>query len=176
MKNKIHIIYIGVILVLGAFSIGLLTKNTSSKVSYINISEVFEKFGLKKELSIQFEKGSLGRDDILNEMYLGLETMLKDIEKNPSEDAILLYKKREAVYMEKREQFDSQKVAQLKEYDAQILRQLNQYVKDYGKEEGVDVILGATGQGNIMYCDEEMNITEEVIAYINERYHGGTSE
>ncbi len=176
MKNRIHAIYIAIIIGLTAFGAGILINHSSSKLAYIDLSAVFEKFELKKELSIKFEKGTLNRDDILNDMYISLEKMVKDIEENPSEESIIEYRKKEAVYHEKKEQFESQKVAQLKEYDAQILKQLTQYVKDYGKEKNIQVILGATGQGNLMYCDEEMNITDQVISYINVRYKGDTNE
>ena len=39
-------------------------------------------------------------------------------------------------------------------------------------ENGYDVIFGASGEGNIMYATDELNITSEVLAYCNKKYSG----
>lgn len=57
-------------------------------------------------------------------------------------------------------------------YDEQILNQLNQYVKDYAKEEGYDIIYSADGSGAIMAASDDMDITDKIVAYLNERYKG----
>jgi outer membrane protein len=54
----------------------------------------------------------------------------------------------------------------------QIWNQLNSYVQEYGQEHGYDYILGATGDGGIMYASEAKNLNEEVISYINDKYNG----
>lgn len=46
---------------------------------------------------------------------------------------------------------------------------IQSFLKDYNKTKGFSIILSKVGD-NILYIDESMNITEEVISGLNERY------
>ncbi|MCU0415791.1 MAG: OmpH family outer membrane protein [Cytophagaceae bacterium] len=56
--------------------------------------------------------------------------------------------------------------------ELKIWSQINQYVSEFGKERDYDLIFGANGNGSIMYADSSLNITPEVLKYINEKYSG----
>jgi Skp family chaperone for outer membrane proteins len=58
-----------------------------------------------------------------------------------------------------------------KEIEAMIWKRLNPYLIDFGKENGYEYIYGANGTGNVLYADEHQDITEEIIKYVNQRYH-----
>lgn len=51
-----------------------------------------------------------------------------------------------------------------------VLNEVNDYIKEYGKKHGYKYILGATGNGNIVYAKEAHNITEDVLKGLNEEY------
>jgi len=57
-------------------------------------------------------------------------------------------------------------------YSDELWKQINQYVSDFGDQYDYDVILGALGNGSLMYGKEHVDITEEVLTYINKRYQG----
>lgn len=57
-------------------------------------------------------------------------------------------------------------------YDNEIWLQLNQYVNDYGKKFDLSLILGAAGNGSLMYASEERDLTESVIEFVNTKYNG----
>jgi outer membrane protein len=46
---------------------------------------------------------------------------------------------------------------------------IQSFLKDYNKKKGFSIILSKVGD-NILYVDESMNITDEVISGLNERY------
>ena len=50
--------------------------------------------------------------------------------------------------------------------------QLNQYVKEFGEKNSYDIIHGANGNGSLMYAKDILNLTEEVKAFINNKYKG----
>ena len=52
-------------------------------------------------------------------------------------------------------------------FDETIWKEINAKVTEYGKEKGIDFILGAKGDGTIMYANEAKEITKEIIEYIN---------
>lgn len=55
---------------------------------------------------------------------------------------------------------------------ADVLAQVNTYIKEYGEAKGYTIILAATEYGNIAYASSSLDITEEVLAGINKRYTG----
>jgi len=57
-------------------------------------------------------------------------------------------------------------------YTADIWKQINQSVNEYGKQKGYDFILGAVGNGSLMYGNESKDITADVILFVNKKYLG----
>lgn len=66
--------------------------------------------------------------------------------------------------------------AKMKEEDKKttegVLNQINSFVEEYGKENGYEVILGTTLSGNLLYGDEAIDITKEVLEELNKTYKG----
>lgn len=50
------------------------------------------------------------------------------------------------------------------------LAQINSFVENYAERNGIDIVLGSTLEGNIMYARPEMDITEQVLRELNESY------
>ena len=50
-----------------------------------------------------------------------------------------------------------------------VYGELNSFIRDYGKEHGYDMIWGATSSGNIVYAREAVNLTEDVLKYIENK-------
>ncbi|WP_340064263.1 OmpH family outer membrane protein [Ascidiimonas aurantiaca] len=65
---------------------------------------------------------------------------------------------------------------QLREEDQKmtqtVINDINDYVKEYGKEKGYKIIFGAGGNGSIMYADDATDLTEEVLDGLNKQYKG----
>lgn len=55
-----------------------------------------------------------------------------------------------------------------------VLNQINSFVMEYGKENGYEIILGTTLSGSLLYGDETIDITEEVLDALNRNYKGET--
>lgn len=52
------------------------------------------------------------------------------------------------------------------------MNQINAYVKEYAREAGIDIVLGVTVTGNILYGSEASDITDEVLVGLNAKYSG----
>ena len=75
----------------------------------------------------------------------------------------------------------SQQVAQSAEEEDRkmtqaVLDQINAFVESYGQEQGYDLILGTTLDGNILYAREVLDITEEVLDALNRQYNPASYE
>lgn len=59
-----------------------------------------------------------------------------------------------------------------KKYTDQVWKQLNGYVREFGEKKGYSFILGASGNGSIMYARNSLDVTNAVLEYANKRYQG----
>jgi len=75
-------------------------------------------------------------------------------------------------YLMKQKSFEEDNQLLTQNYDGQIWKQINQYVKDYGKGKEYELIIGSAGNGSVMYSLDKLNITKEVLEYINSSYRG----
>jgi len=66
--------------------------------------------------------------------------------------------------------FDEKFSAISQQYTAEVYKRLNEYIKAFGKEQHYGFILGSNGQGNVMYVDQQQDVTKELIKYINKKY------
>jgi outer membrane protein len=56
--------------------------------------------------------------------------------------------------------------------NTQVWKRLNTIIEAYGKAKKAKVIIGGNGMGTVLYSDEDVNITKEVIEYANKKYEG----
>ena len=73
-----------------------------------------------------------------------------------------------------KQKFDEDNQRTYDDYEKQIWKQVNQYMKDFGVENNYTYILGAEGSWQLMYAKENNNITKEVVEFINKKYKGIT--
>jgi outer membrane protein len=53
-----------------------------------------------------------------------------------------------------------------------VWKRLNEYVKEYSVANKYRIVLGTQGSGNVMYAEDDMDITEHLINYSNKYYEG----
>lgn len=142
--------------------------NSARKVAFIDTQEVFNGFKMSKEVDGEVRKIEEHKKQIMDSLADQLKKIQAGIIK--VDEKQLEYLKRD--FLQKRNQF-SEDVIRLKQASIEkVWKQINQYTSDYGKENNLDMILGANGQGSLMYAKEKINISKEIINYINEKYSG----
>jgi len=53
-----------------------------------------------------------------------------------------------------------------------VLNQINSFVEEYGDRNGYEIILGTTLSGSLLYGDDAIDITDEVLKALNKTYVG----
>ncbi|MGZ5551560.1 MAG: OmpH family outer membrane protein [Nitrososphaeraceae archaeon] len=171
MKNIKKIIGPFALVALVVFSIFWSSYN-SKKYAYVNTTLVYDNFTLKKELETKYKTVQLVRQNLLDSIKFKIQYLSikgKDLSENDKTQINELQRS----YLYKEKEFNTDNEATAQQYSEQIWKQINQYMDDYGKENGYDCIFGATGQGNIMYAKENDDITKAITDYINNKYSGG---
>lgn len=170
LSNKLYPI---VLLFIGILFCVIYVNLTRPKIGYVVIQEVFNDFELKKELQKKLENVKNYRQKIVDSLRIDLTILSKKVQTNtatPVENDLFERKKLE--YNQKLQIFEEDNTVLTKQYDQEIITQLNQYIKDYGKKNDFDLIQGNNSDGTLMYGKEEFNLTKQVSAFINERYTG----
>lgn len=170
MKNLI----IGLSFIISIVALAMCLYNSSvSKNAYIDTVKLYSEFQLTKELNENLETVMKTRKKMLDSLYTLLTVQTESIRSSSAKDEIKINEIRhleENLYL-KQQQFEKENNQLSADYSAKIWGQLNQYVQDYGKNNGYRLLFGANGQGNIMYGNKDIDVTEELISYSNNRFN-----
>jgi outer membrane protein len=157
-----------------AFVMFLYNKSTEKKIAYVKTTELYDGFQMKKELETKYVNVEKARKNILDSLELELKLMSKklDSQAKPEERLVNEFEGKKENYFMKKKQWEEDNTAMANQYTQQIMKQINQYVDAYGKEKHYTYILGADGSGVILQADESLNLTQDILKYINLKYKG----
>jgi len=147
---------------------------TTPKTGFIIIQDVYNGFDMKKEMEQKYNATRLGRDKILDSLDLELKVLAGKIESEGQKNisTIERFNVKRQEFIHQKQTFEEDNAALTKQYDQQILTQLNQYLKDFGEKNHFTYIFGNDGNGSLVYAADAKNVTTEVIEYINRKYKG----
>jgi outer membrane protein len=128
--------------------------------AYVLNQRIFDEFQGKKELETRLVALRQSHRQQLDSI-VGLIKAAKNSEE--------LY----TTYQQMSESYQLQYEQTSEKYTSEIWSRINRYVTDYGARNNYQVIFGAAGDGGLMYADKKMDITDDVIKFINERYKEG---
>jgi len=170
MKLQKIILFANSAVLIALVVVVILSMKGNEKAGFVDVAKLYNNFSMTAHYKgiIDAEKKQVQSVlDSLNGEYKFLAAR-----KNPDEET---KKTMEDLYakMEKLQNAYSKRVQMLSEdYNNKIVQQLNQYVKEFGEQNGYTFIHGAAGDGSLMYGKESADITDEVIEFANERFQG----
>lgn len=154
MKISTVFIYINflTIVLIAAY---LLQKNDTTGV--VNMPELYNQYQGRKDVESRFVE----KINNLNYLIDSLNNLVElvPVEKNKE-------------IMNKIIAFNQEKERAEMDMQQQVWNQLNQYMLDFGKSHKYKLILGANNNGNIVYSNEAVDLTNELVYYVNLRYSG----
>lgn len=147
---------------------------TTPKTGYVLIHELYNGFEMKKEMEQKYKTVADARKKVLDSLSFELKKIANQIqlEEEKNKTAIKNFELKREEYFQRKQAFEEDNAMLSKQYDQEILTQLNQYVKDYSEANKFTYVFGNDGNGSLMYADEKNNITKEVIVFVNNKYKG----
>ena len=142
---------------------------TKERNAYFDYNEVYNNSDLKKKLEKDLEMVVGMRKTQLDSMQLELSFISQKIQAGTVNDQAILSKFEDdkSRYMTYQSQYEEEN-ARLKEtYFNQIRKDINDKSMLYAKEQGYTFLFAAMGDGALMYADENKNITDDILEYIN---------
>jgi len=153
--------------------IGQIIDTDEKKQAYVVTGELFAEFDYQKELDTEFRALKENKESDLamfKNQLITLENKIRSGKANENEAAE--YQTGFDHFRNMEYQINQELTILNDDYSLKIWDKLNSLIKVYGEENEYDVIFGASGEGNIMYATEDLNITKEVIDYCNTKYSG----
>lgn len=143
------------------------------KIGYVDIKSVFNEFEYKKELEKELITIKNNRKFILDSLETNLKVITVRIKNDKNnKELISQYQVLKEIYLDKRSIIEDEEENLVRQFDEKIIKQLNSYVKSYGKENNYSIIYGATIDGSIMYGDTALDLSNDITNYINTKYKG----
>lgn len=176
MKNKV-ITYAAFIAAVIAIGIAIWVSQSTPKIAYVNSAMVIEKYaGIHEAQKIieQQENKRKTEMDTLYSRYVQSLNNYKKAREIESNKVLSVMEKNLQLQQQNYEKFklETEKLSQ--EEQAKILQgalnQINSYVERYAEKNGIDIVIGITMSGNVLYGNERIDITEEIIKGINSEY------
>ncbi len=169
MKKRIVLTFAGIISLALLFS-GFALLPSSEKIAYIENGRLFSEFKMKIEMENELKKTELKRKVSLDSAKVILQNygMQISANKNPGLEELKRYDQMRKHYENMEEVFYNQNEETATEYNNQIWTQLNQLIKEFAIENGIDILLGTTGQGSLMYAEKKFDATDAAILIVNE--------
>ncbi|MEM9339960.1 MAG: OmpH family outer membrane protein [Bacteroidota bacterium] len=147
----------------------------SKKIAYVETSRLVSNYQGMIEARASYQKKAAIWSANMDTLKLEVDSLVGLFVK---EEKTLNRKEkslRQALIQSKRAQLANyQEAIQAKaqQEDAQMTREviatINGYLQTYAKQNGLDLILGTTPDGNIAYAEEAMNVTDELLKQLNE--------
>jgi len=167
------------VIAIAALVMVVIQKKHCPQIAYVNNAKVLSEFQGVKESTSQYQA-------MMQLSQANLDTLEREVDRE-----IALYQKvastippreralREQIIGQKKENYFNYKQAideKLQKEDerltAAVLNQIDSYLLEYGESHPYDFIVGINEQGNLLYGRDENDITDEVLAGLNNTYAG----
>jgi len=154
---------------------------TSSKTEqvYVDVNKLLEGYSRTSIVRADYEKKATIMKSNVDSLMSNWQQELKDYEKERKEMTKKELALKEELLATKQQQISNYQQAihkQLQEEDQKVtqtvINDINDFVKEYGKDKGYQIILGATGAGTIMYADKATDLTPEILEKLNTSFEG----
>lgn len=123
--------------------------------------KLFDGFNMTKEMKKIGEKQFLSQKSQLDSLLLKVQ------KSNPTDQQLLMKQ-----YVFEKENLT--KVTQEYAYteSQKIWKRLESYIQDFSEENNYSLILGSENKQNVLYSSEDVDVTNELITYVNSKYEG----
>ncbi len=137
--------------------------NQESKVVFADSVKLFNEFEMKKEMEREYDVQLLSMNKVMDSLKGNIE-MAGGLSKAPKkliEKYRLLSQQLEEMYADAKQKINTTG-----------WKRLNPLIFEYGDAHNYDVIVGGNGMGAVLYGKPEQDITDDLIEYVNNKYHG----
>lgn len=136
-------------------------KPKKETLTYVDNTRLFNEFNMTNDIKLSEEKK-------FNKLKKELDGLITTYQSSVNKDNTELQQSI-ALKSKNLQELQNKFVTNL---NLQVWSRLNDYLKLYGEDHQYKIIFGSTGNGNIMYAKDLLDITEDFLIYANNKYEG----
>lgn len=152
----------------------LVASCNQTKVAYIDIEVLMKDYeatiALEASLKAKQEKMAKELDSIGAPFQLKVQEYYKNATKMSTKKRAETEKalQQEQQFLQSKQQQASQMLQLENQEQSEILtKKVDSFVANFAKEKGYNLIFGTSGKGTILYGDESLNVTPEILEILN---------
>jgi len=145
-----------------------------TKIAYIDIEALMKDYEATKtlEISLKAKQESMAKelDSISAPFQLKVQQYYQKAEKMSAQQRAKTEQalQQEQQFLQSKQQQASQLLQQENQEKSEILtKKVDSFVSNFAKDKGYKLILGTSGQGTVLYGDESLNVTTEILEILN---------
>jgi outer membrane protein len=149
----------------------------AGKIVFINIDSLYTQYEFVKELKKQLEQSQKNKQKELESKYIAFEREVNDFREIAERLSPTEAEKQQMALMEKeqkliqlREKINNELLTSEAEMNEKLSERINNYLKKYKKQIPFDYVLSFTKGGGILYANDSLDITKNVVKGLNEEY------
>ncbi|MCK4751071.1 MAG: OmpH family outer membrane protein [Bacteroidales bacterium] len=160
-------------------SLLLMISCTQNKMAYVDVGLIMKDYkGMKAfEQHMEDETVQLRKEieSLIEPYQLKIEAYYKDVgqmseaRRNAAELAL---QEEQAAINEQQDKFMQQLEDQRLEGLEAINQEIAVFVEDYAKSKGFQIVFGTMGTGTVIYGEDKLNVTQDVLSELNRLYGG----
>ena len=159
-----------------AFAIALASCN-QTKIAYIDVEVIMKDYSatkaLEEKLKAKQDAFAKQLDSLQGPFQLKVQEYYKAApqmspQKRAEAEGAL---QQEQQFLQARQQQASEELQKENLENSEALtKKVDSFVADYAKAKGFQLIIGTSGKGTVMYGDEKMNVTADILELLNKDY------
>ena len=148
-----------------------------TKVAYIDVEILMKDYEATKALEMSLKAKQMKMAKELDSISAPFQLKVQQYYKNQQKMSV---KKRvevenslqqEQQFIQSKQQQASQILQLENQKESEVLtKRVDSFVADYAKLNGFNLILGTSGKGTVLYSDETLNVTSEILEILNLDY------
>lgn len=146
-------------------------------IVYVDSQQLMNGYKGMQVAKKEFESKVLGWKSNMDTLQKEIELQIKSYEQNKTVLTTSEKKLTEELIKSKQQQLGNYQQVINEKYQQEdqamsqkVMDRVNDYIKKYGKKKGYNIILAATQYGNIVYSEEHLDVTKEILEGLNADY------
>ena len=146
-------------------------------IAYVNSDTLLENYDFFKDKRVELEAKQKKLESEFQNRARGLENEIANFQQTANNMTMAQAKAVEEDLMRKRQnlmQYQQNLAGQLQQSEAEVSEALYEnladYLQEYGKEKDFKLVLTYTKGSGVLYASDSLDITQQVIAGLNEKY------
>lgn len=178
MKKNITIIALAIFVIINLI-MNIMDIKSEKKIAYVRSQDLIYAYTGMQEMQLKFQDQSQQWENNLDTLKMEYQKSLSNYQQHMEQLNASERKTREEIlYAQKNNLIQYSETIKNKSQEEEqkmlegVLNQVNNFVEKYAINHNYDLILGTTLSGSILYGEETIDITQDIIKEININYEG----